>query len=163
MSEVEIRPVRPEEEAPVGALTADTYVAEGYASEAYAPLLRDVPTRAREATVLVAVHDGEVLGAVTVVTQGGPWANLASAGEAEVRMLVTAPAARGRGVGQALVQACLDAARADGCERVVLSSQPEMRAAHRIYGRLGFRRAPERDWSPEPGVDLQAYALDLAP
>jgi hypothetical protein len=36
-----------------------------------------------------------------------------------------------------------------------------MTSAHRIYERLGFRRAPERDWSPVPGVDLMAFALRL--
>ena len=34
-----------------------------------------------------------------------------------------------------------------------------MTTAHRVYERLGFTRAPEDDWSPEPGVLLLAYAL----
>ena len=44
---------------------------------------------------------------------------------------------------------------------MVCSSLPEMRAAHRVYERVGFRRVPERDWSPVPGVDLLAFALRL--
>jgi hypothetical protein len=36
-----------------------------------------------------------------------------------------------------------------------------MRAAHAIYERLGFTRAPERDWSPLPGVRLLAFTLSL--
>ena len=32
-----------------------------------------------------------------------------------------------------------------------------MTSAHRVYERLGFVRAPEDDWSPEPGVTLLAY------
>ena len=36
-----------------------------------------------------------------------------------------------------------------------------MEAAHRIYRRLGFERAPELDWSPEEGVDLIAFAKEL--
>jgi hypothetical protein len=36
-----------------------------------------------------------------------------------------------------------------------------MLAAHAVYRRLGFVREPERDWSPIPGVDLVAFALDL--
>ena len=35
----------------------------------------------------------------------------------------------------------------------------EMTDAHRVYGRLGFLRAPEDDWSPVPGVDLLAFRL----
>ena len=38
----------------------------------------------------------------------------------------------------------------------------EMTAAHRVYGRLGFTRLPERDWSPVPGVHLIAFVKELA-
>ena len=34
-----------------------------------------------------------------------------------------------------------------------------MTVAHRVYERLGFVRAPERDWEPVPGVHLIAYHL----
>jgi hypothetical protein len=36
-----------------------------------------------------------------------------------------------------------------------------MSSAHRVYERHGFRRAPERDWSPVPGVDLIAFVAEL--
>jgi hypothetical protein len=36
-----------------------------------------------------------------------------------------------------------------------------MTAAHRLYHRLGFTRLPERDWSPEPDIELLVYARDL--
>ena len=49
--------------------------------------------------------------------------------------------------------------RASGA--MVLSTDPRMTAAHRLYERLGFTRLPERDWSPMPGVDLLVYARDL--
>ena len=45
----------------------------------------------------------------------------------------------------------------------MISSLPDMSAAHRLYGRLGFRRAPELDWYPVPGVLLIAFRLDLEP
>jgi predicted N-acetyltransferase YhbS len=77
-------------------------------------------------------------------------------------MLVVDPALRGAGTGEALVRACLDAARADGCSLVRLSSQEGMTAAHRLYERLGFVRSPSFDWSPEPGLQLRTYALPLA-
>jgi ribosomal protein S18 acetylase RimI-like enzyme len=76
-------------------------------------------------------------------------------------MLVVDPAVRGRGVGDLLVGACLDRARAAGKRRMVLSTDPRMGAAHRLYERLGFTRLTERDWSPLPGVNLLAYVLEL--
>ena len=146
----------------MAALTAETYLEEGHATASYEPFLRAVEARAREATVLVALDDGRVVGAVTVATRGGPWAEQAGPGDAVIRMLVTDPEARGQGVGTSLVRACLDLARSEGCTRVKLSTQRHMDAAHRLYERFGFRRTPESDWSPEPGVDLVTYALDLA-
>ena len=128
----------------------------------YAAALRDVASRAAAAEVLVAVDtDGTVLGSVTNVPDGGPYGEIARPAEGEFRMLAVDPAAQGRGVGTLLVQACVDRARRRGKERVVLSSGTWMTAAHRIYTRLGFVRAPERDWTPVPGIELAAYALDL--
>jgi ribosomal protein S18 acetylase RimI-like enzyme len=51
-----------------------------------------------------------------------------------------------------------------GQRAVVCSSLPAMRAAHRIYERLGFRRVPERDWSPAAGIELIVFrAAPAAP
>jgi ribosomal protein S18 acetylase RimI-like enzyme len=76
-------------------------------------------------------------------------------------MLGVAPEARRRGVADALVGTCLERSRELGYTAVVLSSLPEQQAAQRIYARLGFRRTPDLDWSPMPGVDLLAFRLDL--
>jgi hypothetical protein len=56
---------------------------------------------------------------------------------------------------------CVERARDLGLSGLALSTQPSMRAAHRIYERMGFVRVPERDWSPAPGITLLAYRLDL--
>lgn len=127
----------------------------------YLAVLRDVARRASAAELLVAVEpdDGRPLGTVTFVPDGGPLGEIAGPDEAEFRMLAVDPAAHGRGVGTALLRRVLDDSRRRGNHGVVCSSLPEMRAAHRIYQRLGFRRAPERDWSPVPGVDLLAFAI----
>jgi ribosomal protein S18 acetylase RimI-like enzyme len=159
----EVREAHAAEHDAVGRLTAEVYVTGGWASDDYVPALRAAASRAETATVLVAVDGDDVLGAVTVVTRGGPWTNMAVAGEAEIRMLAVDPAGRGQGVGEALTRACVDRARADGCALVRLSSEPDMHAAHRLYGRLGFVRTPSLDWSPVPGVDLLAFGLPLLP
>jgi GNAT superfamily N-acetyltransferase len=53
-----------------------------------------------------------------------------------VEWIVTATAARRRGIGGALVHACLALARSRGLRRAVLTSSPD---GHGIYRRLGFR------------------------
>ncbi|WP_030860244.1 GNAT family N-acetyltransferase [Streptomyces sp. NRRL S-37] len=167
--DIVIRPVEPGEHAELGEITAQAYLLDGLLdfgeSDAYLGELRDVGKRAAAAEVLAAVADGTVLGGVTFVPGPGPMADIAGPGEAEIRMLAVARAGRGRGAGEALVRACVDRARAtEGCVRVVLSTQRTMRAAHRIYERLGFTRTPERDWNPLPELDditLLTYELTL--
>ncbi|MGY0069684.1 GNAT family N-acetyltransferase [Streptomyces sp. QTS137] len=172
-----IRPVEPYEFEELGEITAQAYLRDGLLdfgeSDAYLGELRDVAGRAAAAGVLVAVEGtgakaggaGRVLGGVTFVPRGGPMADIAGPGEAEIRMLAVARAARRRGVGEALVRACADRARAtEGCVRVVLSTRRTMRAAHRVYERLGFVRSPGRDWNPVPHLDditLLTYELTL--
>lgn len=158
---VTVRPVRPEEHARVGELTLAAYRAVRDVGD-YAAVLADVASRVRHAEVLVAVSDdGVVLGSVTNVPTGGEYGELARENESEFRMLAVAPEAQGRGVGAALVRACVDDARRRGRDAVVLSSDVLMTTAHRMYDRLGFVRDPSRDWSPVPGVDLRAYRMDL--
>ncbi len=124
--------------------------------------LADVPGRAGQADLLVARDvDGRVVGSVALVLHGDFGEVTRSAYEAAFRMLAVDATALGRGVGEALVHACLDRARAAGKRRMVLSSGLRMTAAHRLYERLGFTRLPERDWTPVPGVDLRVSALDL--
>ncbi len=152
------------ESGPVGALTVAAY--EPFLSGAedfYRDRLADVARRDREAEVWVALEGEELLGNVTVCPPGSPWCELAADGEGEFRMLAVAPTAQGRGVGHALAALVVERFRRDGARAVVLSSLPAMAGAHRIYERLGFVRAPHRDWSPGAGVDLLAYRLDLDP
>ncbi|MEV7193414.1 GNAT family N-acetyltransferase [Streptomyces sp. NPDC093510] len=170
--DITIRRAHPEEYAALGDLTAQAYLDDGHldygAEDRYLPVLRDVAGRAAHAEILVAVADQPVggaadglLGGVTFVPAGGPMADIARDGETEIRMLAVAHAARGRGVGEILVRACVQRSRDAGRDRLVLSSSPSMRTAHRLYERLGFVRTPERDWCPLPDLPLRTYALTL--
>ncbi|NCT90657.1 GNAT family N-acetyltransferase [Cellulomonas sp. APG4] len=160
---MQIRTAHEDELARVGDLTAQAYLADGLieADHDYVDELRSAVRRAHEATVLVAVESGAVVGTVTLTGHGSEWAEVARDGEAEIRMLAVDPLARGRGVGERLVVAAVDAARERGARAFVLSSLEEMRTAHRIYERLGMVRVPERDWSVE-GYRMRVYSLALA-
>ncbi|MEU6303500.1 GNAT family N-acetyltransferase [Streptomyces chartreusis] len=167
--DIAIRQAEPDEFDALGEITARAYLHDGLLdfgeSDEYLGELRDVAKRAAAAEVLVAVADGRLLGGVTFVPSGGPMADIARSGEAEIRMLAVDRAGRGRGAGEALVRACVDRARAtEGCVRIVLSTQRTMHGAHRIYERLGFVRTPERDWNPIPqlvDITLLTYELTL--
>jgi len=161
---VEVREARPDEYEAIGELTVQAYVAypEVAQDPEYIDELRDVAVRAAVRPVLVAVNGaGSVLGSAMYVSGPGAFAESQDENEAAFRMLAVTPAARGRGVGEALTCACIDRARADGRARIVLFTLPAMAAAHRLYERLGFQRSPERDWEYEPGRRLLSYQLDL--
>jgi ribosomal protein S18 acetylase RimI-like enzyme len=76
-------------------------------------------------------------------------------------MLGVDPGARGRGIGSGLVRACIEQARADGRESLVLVTTGLFRDAVRIYRRLGFKRVRERDITVESGLVLRAYVLRI--
>ena len=65
---------------------------------------------------------------------------------AEIHLLAVDPPWRGRGIGQALVDAAIGRARQGGASRILLWTQPTMVAAQRLYVRCGFQRAPELDF-----------------
>ena len=161
MGTPEIRAVRQDEYDAVGELTARVYLDEGYGSPEYEARLRDVAGRDASAHVLVAALDDRIVGAVTLAPYGSDWAEAAEPGDAVIRMRGVHPEARGSGTGEALVRACLDLARAEGCTRIKLSTEPTMTVAHRLYERLGFVRTPADDWEPVPGVTLLGYRMQL--
>ena len=182
--QITIRQALPRELDAAGALTATAYRDESLALPSYLPRLADAAARhaAADTWQLVAVDSdgdggrdgkdsgdgddggagrGTVVGAAVYTLAGSEFADIAAGAEAELRMLATARAVRGRGVGEALVRHCIERARAEGRVALVLSTKPEMQAAQRLYRRLGFVRIPERDWEYAPGRSLMAFRLPL--
>ena len=113
---------------------------------------------------LVAEHDGAIVGTVLLypprrmeLPQGRrlemPWP--------EVRLLAVAPAARGRGVGAALMQECVRRVHRAGGRVLSLHTTDLMKTALRMYERMGFVRAPEIDFQPVPGTTVMGFRLDL--
>lgn len=156
---------RPDELARVSALVVETYVGGGFINpdSPYVETLRDAAARADEADVLVARLGGQVVGTVTFCLAGNRWANIARPGEAEFRMLAVDPRVQGRGIGRLLVQECLARTAACGASATVITTEPEMVVAQRMYEHLGFVRTPDRDWSPGPGIDLLTYRREVRP
>jgi ribosomal protein S18 acetylase RimI-like enzyme len=157
-----VAPAAAADYADIAELTVRVYVGGDLASPDYAAELADVAGRATRSELLVVrSEDGGIVGSVALVLDGDFGNVTESDDEAAFRMLAVEPSAQRRGIGELLVRTCLDHARAAGKRRMVLSTDPRMTAAHRLYERLGFTRLPERDWSPAPGVDLLVYARDL--
>ncbi len=97
---------------------------------------------------------GEQIGSAMIVEEDKDTAKL--------RLVILDPAARGLGVGQRLVEQCIDFARTAGYSRITLWTNSNLHAAIRIYEKLGFTLQSE-----EPhhsfGKDLvgQLWSRDL--
>lgn len=170
---VTVRTAQPEDYADLAELTVAAYRAllGDALPEPYRAELADVATRAEVALVLVAgertgghvgEHVGEhVVGGVTYLPGPGPLASFTDPREAGIRFLAVAPGAQGRGVGAALVAACVDRAVADGKTRLSLHTTAPMTTAQRLYDRAGFRRDPPHDFTLDSGLVVLAYFVDL--
>jgi ribosomal protein S18 acetylase RimI-like enzyme len=89
--------------------------------------------------ILVAEQDGEVIGYTYSGVEGNDY--MALRGPAGVVYdIVVDPAHRKQGVGQLLLGATLDALKARGSPRVVLSTAERNASAQRLFDRSGFRR-----------------------
>lgn len=82
-------------------------------------------------------------------------------GDAELKRMYVAPAARGAGLGRALAEAAVESARALGYERLLLDTVDSMASAMSIYAALGFTAIPPYRHNPLPGA--RYLALDLHP
>lgn len=160
-----IRDANADEFAEIGDIRVGAYLADGFLSpdSGYAPRLRELGSDGPDPILVAVDGEGTIAGTVTlqVWPQGGELVR--GPGEAEIRALAVRPEARGAGVGRALLAAVIDRAARLDVHYLLLLTQPEMKAAHHLYGAAGFTRLPERDWSPEPGVSLLAYGMVLAP
>ena len=160
-----VRPVRPEEHAAVGELLLAAYGAGGHlrGDPGYGAHVADVAGRSQQHHVLVAERDGALVGSVTITPPGSPDSEQAAADELEFRFLGVAPEAWGTGVAEALVAACEDYAVEAGLRSTVICVIDWNEPALRLYERLGFRRAPDRDWRPRPDIHLCALVRPVGP
>ena len=112
---------------------------------------------------IVAEEGGKLLGSVMLwpPATDAYRGSTGPAGWPELRLLAVSEDARGRGVGQALVEECIRRARASGATHLGLHTARSMEAAVRMYERMGFVRHPASDFQPEGSELVRGYRLEL--
>lgn len=110
---------------------------------------------APEGCLLLALFNGEPSGCVGMTNFGN--------GICEMKRMYVAPQYHGRGVGYALADALIKAARQAGYQRMRLDTGDKQVEAHRLYHRLGFRDIEPYYVLPEAvKARLLFMELDLA-
>jgi ribosomal protein S18 acetylase RimI-like enzyme len=97
------------------------------------------------ALMLAYSPEGEVLGCVAVRPLEGSTV-------CEMKRLYVRPAARGLGIGAALVAAIIEAAETLGYREMKLDTLPSMPEALALYRRFGFSEIPAYYHNPVPGT-----------
>ena len=169
MTNVQIRNARPSDADAIREVTLAAY--HEYAAQlpvhwdAYRRNIVSTLADVGSAEQMVAEREGRIVGAVLLYPTGAftPSRDGAPVGTRwpEVRLLAVAPGERGLGIGAGLMQECVRRARGAGAPALTLHTTDVMRAAMRLYERLGFVAAPELDFHPAPGLTVKGYRLSL--
>ena len=160
MSEQEyfIRNANPDEFEEVGKLMVEVYSQlDGFPKPSEQPnyykMLANVGdfTTKPETELLVAISSqGKIAGAVVYFGDmkyygsGGTATQEKNAGG--FRLLAVDPSTRGRGIGQLLVNECINKAKNKKLSQVIIHTTMAMQTAWKMYERLGFRRSEDLDF-----------------
>lgn len=167
---LQIRDARDEDRDKIRALTLAAY--QQYAAhmppelwEGYQQGILNALTDTKPVGRIVAEQAGIMLGCVLLYPGGTvfskPNGDTITLPCPEMRLLAVSPAARGQGVGAALVRECLRRARQSGETMMTLHTTDLMTVAMRMYERMGFVRAPELDFHPGPDFTVKGYRRPL--
>jgi ribosomal protein S18 acetylase RimI-like enzyme len=113
---------------------------------------------------IVAEQNGELVGSVMPFPAAvNVYGNLTGqAAISELRLLAVTPPARGRGIGRALVEECIERMHKAGEKELGIHTSISMQAAIHLYESMGFTRFPTDDFQPEGAELVTAYRLPLS-
>ncbi len=133
-----IRPIQPEDDAQIATVIREVLIAHNVpkVGTAYADPQLDCmfeTYNGPRSAYFVVEQDGKILG-------GAGIAQLQNESDeiCELQKMYFLPEARGRGLGSAMMDKCLSAARKIGFEKCYLETMPYMEAAQKLYKKSGF-------------------------
>lgn len=157
-SEYTVRNALPEEFSTIGQLMVEVYSRlEGFPKRSEQPDYYEMLANIGEITkkphteLLVAVtSDGRIAGAVVYFSDMSSYGSGGTAtfekNASGFRLLAVDPEARGRGIGKLLTEACINKARKDKNEQLIIHSTKFMQVAWKMYEKLGFKRSEDLDF-----------------
>jgi putative acetyltransferase len=161
VSEAVLRPIEPGDAPAVAAIIRQVMTEHGASGAGFAIHDAEVDAmyafyQAPRAAYWVVVDRGVVVGGGGIAPlEGGP------DDTCELKKMYFLPAARGRGIGRALIAVALAAARERGFRRCYLETLASMQAARALYEKIGFHaRSGALGATGHFGCD-RFYELDL--
>ena len=106
------------------------------------------PPRSR---LILALENGEAAGSIALKEM--------DAERCELKRLYVRPAFRGRGLGRALTEMIVAAAREIGYREMLLDTLPFLQSAQRLYRSVGFREIEKYNDSPMDGATYMKLEL----
>lgn len=160
MTLIRFEEARDEDAAAIAALWTEAFCGPVPGMRGRPYELADVERARAEGTIFVAKEDEALAGAIVLCLPGAPRRAVAGPEEAELTRLAVARRFRRRGIGWALTSRCIDSGLEAEAAGIVLWSRPHQTAAHALYERLDFLRAPDRDTADDDGPKL-VFHIDL--
>lgn len=169
-----VRQARPEEFSVIGQLMVDVYSRlEGFPKQTEQPgyysMLENIGeiTKKPHTELLVAVSsEGKIDGAVVYFSDMSSYGSGGTATSEKnasgFRLLAVSPDARGKGIGKLLTLACIEKAKKDGNQQVIIHSTEFMRVAWKMYENMGFKRSEDLDFMQEQ-LPVFGFRLFLNP
>lgn len=168
----EVREARAQEHGELGQLMVSVYAGlEGFPKPQEMPhyfeMLSNIGDLAARpgARLLVAVGAQGLLGGVVHFADMAQYGSGGTAtrerNAAGFRLLAVDAKARGLGVGRALMEACIEAAKAEGQEQVIIHTTEPMKMAWAMYEKRGFKRSLDLDFL-QGALPVYGFRLDLA-
>jgi ribosomal protein S18 acetylase RimI-like enzyme len=136
MSEVEIVEFQDQFAADFGRLNYE-WIERSYGIEEHDHEVLDHPTESvigRGGQIFFAVKDGLAIGTVAMIPYGERCFELAK--------MAVDPEARGHGLGDKLMTACVEFAKSRGAASIILESNTKQEAAINLYRKFGFVEIP---------------------
>ena len=113
--------------------------------------------------LLLACHRDRPIGCVGLRPLAAHTPTAIASREAELKRLYLRPQARGLGIGRALANSAIDAARHACYDRIRLDTLDRMQAAQALYAQLGFVDGAAYCYNPLPGVRYMVLELNTEP
>lgn len=169
-----VRQAQPEEFRDIGRLMVKVYSAlEGFPSQKEQPeyyrMLENIGeiTNIPYTQLLVAVSsEGKIEGAVVYFSDMSSYGSGGTATSEKnasgFRLLAVNPEVRGMGIGKLLTLACIEKAKEDNNQQLIIHSTEFMKVAWKMYEKMGFKRSEDLDFM-QGKLPVFGFRLNLLP